>query len=107
MIDSKKRILDFIENFKFIDKTIKISEAISVNKDNFNRHFTSFSNFEFTVESVGVRFSGAKIYFSSQNLNYEIHFDLISEFTETEKNEYQIIEILSENVYRKTILVFI
>jgi len=107
MTDSKRRLLDFIENFKFLGRRIKINEAISRNKNNFDRHFTSFSNFEFIVESVGIRYSGAKICFNNQNLNYEISFDAINEFSERGNNEYQLIEILSENVYRKTTLSFL
>jgi hypothetical protein len=107
MIDSKRRLLDFMENFKFLGRRIKINEAISRNKNNFDRHFTSFSNFEFIITNAGIRFSGAKIFFTDENSNYEIHFDGINEFSERGNNEYEVIEILSENVYRKTILRFI
>jgi hypothetical protein len=107
MINSRKRLLNLIENSNFIGKRILIRESISINKDNFDRHFTSFSNFEFVIKNTGIRLSGAKIYFMGTDSNYEVHFDLISEFLEIANNEYQLIEILSENVYRESNLKFI
>ncbi|MCP2026702.1 hypothetical protein L1276_001846 [Flavobacterium sp. HSC-32F16] len=107
MNDSKKRFIDFIETFNFIGKRIKINEAISISRNNFDRHFTSFSNFEFVIVNAGIRFSGAKVFFSGENSNYEIRFDLIAEFGEMESNEFQLVEILSENVYRKSVFIFI
>ena len=101
-----KLILFFDIIDKFIGKTIKIKQAISTNKDNFNRHFTTFVNFYFVLTHFLIRTSGAKMMFMGEVFKYEIDFDLIITFEEKENNEYLFIEKLSDNVYKRTVLNF-
>lgn len=100
----KDKIIHFIENFqKHIGKTLLFKEAISVNKDNFDRHFTTFSSSEFILTNFAVRISGARIMFNGTKLSYEIGADFITQF-EDRGVEIEFLEIYSDKIYRRTIL---
>ena len=105
--DAQLPLLTFLETAdRFKGQTIEIKETISLNKDNYDRHFSSFSEFSFVLTNVGIRFSGAKIFFMGDQFQYELHFDVLKEFCEISPTEYSLLEVLSENVYRKTIITF-
>jgi len=101
------RIINFGESSeRLIGKQIKIRQEISVNKDNFDRHFTCFTNFEFKLTHFGIRMSGQKMMFMGNEFNYEIDSRCLIEFQENNNDEYILIEKLSEEVYKKTFLNF-
>lgn len=101
------RIINFGETSeRLIGKQIKIRQAISVNKDNFDRHFTCFTNFEFKLTHFGIRVSGQKMMFMGDKFNYEIDSRYLIEFQENNDDEYVFIEKLSEEVYKRTLLIF-
>lgn len=103
----KDKLITFFENGEqFIGFIIKIHSALSVNFDNFNRHFTSYSNQEFVLKYVGVRFSGARAMFDGEKDTYEISVADIISFEEKSKNHYIFIEKLSDKVYKLTELKF-
>ena len=99
----KNKLITFYQECeKFYGFKIEISEAISTNSLNFDRHFTTFSNTEFILTRFNWRISGGRIMFESEKLNYEIASDRITKFTEFEQNEFEFIEMYSETVFRKT-----
>ena len=102
--DMKHKIIEFIENFDVNKgKSLIFREAISTNKDNFDRHFTSYSKIEFILLNFTVRISGARMMFDGDKMNYEIGVDHIIQF-EDKEGEIEILEALSEKVYRRTII---
>lgn len=101
---TKNTIKHFIETFnKNIGKTLYFKEAISTQKENFDRHFTSFSSTEFLLTNFTARISGARIMFDGEKLNYEISLDRVISLEESEC-QFIFIEAYSEDVYRQTIL---
>ena len=99
--------IDFVENGQsYRNKNLKVQQAISVNKDNFDRHFTCFSNFEFVLRNLMVRTSGAKMMLMGDHFNYEIDTNCIVKFEQVETHEYHLLEKLSENVFKRSILKF-
>ncbi len=87
-------------------KIIRISEYISTNKDNYNRHFTTFAEMTFELERFGVRFSGARALFHGQSQFYEISADRLIKLEDKGDNIFELTEKYSEKVYRKSILKF-
>lgn len=53
-------------------KSVFIKEYITTRQNNYDRHCTTYSNFDFKLESFGVRTSGAKATFSGIKFSYEI-----------------------------------
>ncbi len=86
--------------------TLKIHSALSSNKDNFNRHFTTFTSMEFVMTNFATRFSGSRMMFMGDKQTYEISIALI-ELNETNPLEFEFLEKYSETVYRKSTLTFI
>jgi len=87
------RILAFGEKSeRLIGKQIKINQAISVNKDNFDRHFSCFTNFEFKLTHFGIRTSGQKMMFMGNECHYEIDSNYLIELQEINEDEYIFIE---------------
>ena len=102
-----KTILAFVEKAqKYTGKTITIKEYLSINKDNFDRHFTTVTHFGFLLEQIAARMSGNKIMIHGKATGYEIHADAIIQFADLAEDEYMILERLSDTVYRKTVLLF-
>lgn len=103
----KNQILSFAEISKsLIGKQIKIRQAISINKDNFDRHFTCFSNFKYVLTHFGISMSGQKMMFMGEEFNYEVDSRCIIELQENNNHEYVFLEKLSEEVYKRTIVTF-
>ena len=102
--ETKNKVIQFLETFNNnIGKTLHFREALCTNKENFDRHFTTFSSTQFVLTYFGARISGARIMFDGEVLNYEISFDRIYSFEENE-NGIILLEKYSEKIYRKTIL---
>jgi hypothetical protein len=100
----KNKVIHFLETFSVnIGKTLFFKEAICTNKNNFDRHFTTFSNTEFELTHFTARISGARIMFYEEKLNYEISIDRIINF-EVNSNEILFLETYSEDIYRRTII---
>ncbi len=104
----KNKILEFIESAEiFYGKNLKITESISTNEINFDRHFTTSNSLSFTVINIACRISGARIMLQGEEFYYEIAIDLLVDFMEKENQTFEFLEKYSENVYRKTILKFL
>ena len=102
----KKRLQFFAENSTlWVGKTLDIHQFISTNADNFDRHFTTVTNFAYTLVHFGIRMSGAKMMFMGEVFSYEIDLGSITQFNESEQT-YFFVEKLSETVYRKSVLSF-
>lgn len=103
----KERLIAFFEScHSYKGKHIHVREYISTRKDNFDRHFTTFSELDFKVENFGVRISGGRAMFIGANQSYEIGADMLIVFEEIEKDVFELIERYSENVYRKSVIKF-
>ena len=103
----KEKILEF---YKFCDlhigSQIFIKSQLSTNKGTFDRHFTSTSEMYFMLENFVVRTSGARAMFIGENQSYEIANDDIASISMDKDGVYDIMEKLSDTVFRKTILHF-
>ena len=100
----RDKVINFAENFSInIGNVLSFEEAICTHKNNFDRHFTTFSNTEFILTNFAGRISGARLMFLGDKLSYEIGLDYIIQFDERE-NEFEFIEAYSEKIYRRTIL---
>jgi len=89
------------------EKKIIITECISTNRDNFDRHFTTYSKLVFILIDFGVRFSGNRATFRGENQYYEIGGDLIIKLENLVEEEFEIIEKYSEKVFRRTTIKFL
>ncbi|MFK7774846.1 MAG: hypothetical protein AB8F94_22085 [Saprospiraceae bacterium] len=104
----KNKIIKIYQKWdSFKNWQISIKVAISTNKDNFDRHFTSFSKLEFVMKDFGVRFSGNRARFEGEKQSYEIGGDHIIRIEEKEEDEFEIIEKYSEKVFRRTMIKFL
>ncbi|MBQ4822115.1 hypothetical protein [Aquimarina sp. MMG016] len=103
----KEQLLLFYQKCdSFKGKTVYIKEYISTHKDNFDRHFTTFSELKFKLNNFGVRLSGGRVFFMADEQMYEIGGDIIIAIKSKENNEFELMEKYSETVYRKSILKF-
>lgn len=103
----KERMILFFEDCSSLyGKQIKIRQYISVNGNNFDRHFTTTSILEFEFKHFGLASSGARVIFSGEIQEYQILSDHLVTFSELEKNEYEFNEKLSEKVFRKSTIKF-
>lgn len=104
--ETQYRLIAFLETFSInIGRNIFFREAICTQKDNFDRHFTTFSSTEFILTNFAVRFSGARIMFHGEKLVYEICLDCVIDFNQY-NDELVFLEAYSEKIYRRTILKF-
>lgn len=100
----KNQVINFLETFNInIGKRINFNEAICTNKENFDRHFTTYSSTEFELQHFAARISGARIMFMGETLNYEISIDRIIKFEKTDEN-FLFLEKYSDEIFRKTII---
>lgn len=105
--DIKNRLTTFVENIEmFYGKRAIISESISTNKTNFDRHFSTFGRYELTLERVSWRMSGGRITFNQTDSYYEVSIDNLVSFQEREEHCFEFLEKYSETVFRMTILEF-
>ncbi len=90
----------------FQGKLLQVQSYLSTHRDNYDRHFTSYTQLEFKLTYFGIRFSGNRACFYGDTQSYEIASDLIQSFQAKSDTEYEIVEIYSEKVYRCTKLKF-
>ena len=104
----KDKIIEIFQRWdSFKNSRISIKVAISTNKDNFDRHFTSFSKIEFVMKEFGVRFSGNRAMFMGEKQSYEIGGDHIIRISKTVEREFEILEKYSEKVFRRSVIKFL
>ena len=60
-----------------IGKEVIIIDKITCNKGNYDRHFTSTSQFNFIIEHFGVAFSGAIGRIEGDNVHFQFKTDYI------------------------------
>lgn len=105
--DIKTRLTTFVENSElFYGKRAIISESISTNKTNFDRHFSTFGRYELKLEKVSWRLSGGRIVFNQTDSYYEVSIDNLVTFREKEGHCFEFLEKYSESVFRMTTLEF-
>lgn len=104
----KDKIIEIFQKWdSFKDSRISIKVAISTNRDNFDRHFTSFSKFEFVMKEFGVRLSGNRAMFWGEKQSYEIGGDHIIQISKTGERDFEVLEKYSEKVFRKSTIKFL
>ena len=83
---------------------VSIVEEISINDENFDRHFTTRSRFEILLISSRIRISGGVMMLDGADCYYELNTGKIYRINR-EGNQIEIFERLAEKVVRKTKLV--
>ncbi len=83
---------------------VLIVEEISINDENFDRHFTTKSRFELLLISSRIRISGGIMMLDGTDYYYELNTGNIYKINR-EDNQIEIFERLAEKVVRKTKLV--
>jgi hypothetical protein len=81
---------------------LRISEAISTNSLNFDRHFTTRSELGFTLLHSSWRFSGGRVTFAGATSSYEIGADQLVAFEKHSATDFEFTEKYSATVFRKT-----
>lgn len=105
-----KRLILEIEKFMIdnqdrINHEIKIHSEISTNKNNFDRHFTTYVTMKFKLHDLRWRFSGARMFFDGSESLYEISIDRTIEFNKIDR-QYVFLEKYSEEIYRRSTIEF-
>ena len=102
-IKSLEKLQAIFENLK--GEIISVKEYLTTNEATYDRHFTSFSHFEFKVENSCLRFSGARFRIDGgEKAYYEIAADHLRDIF-FDKNKVTLIENLSDKWIRKTEIV--
>ena len=103
----KEKIIEFFQKWdSFKNSRISIKVATTTNRDNFDRHFTSFSKIEFVMKDFGVRFSGNRAMFKGEKQSYEIGGDYIVKISKIGERNFEVLEKYSEKVFRKSEIKF-
>ncbi len=106
MIDKEEQLSYYEKWESYKGKQLKISAYLSTNRENFDRHFTSFLKMGFKLNIFLVRFSGHRVCFMGDEHTFEIGGDHIIQITDNMSHEYEVIEKYNDTVFRKTILQF-
>lgn len=107
-----KALIDQIVNFaqkaqsSFIGMQVHIEQELSTAGNNYDRHFSASATFGFTLTDFAIRFSGNKMMFMGEHHHYEVHCDAITELKDFGNNSYQLLEILSERICRRSSIRF-
>lgn len=107
-----KALIDQIVNFSqktqssFIGMHVHIEQELSTAGNNYDRHFSASATLGFILTNFAIRFSGNKMMFMGDQYQYEVHGDAITELTDLGNNSYQLLEVLSERVYRRSTIRF-
>ena len=72
-----------------IGNEVKITDRLSCNKGNYDRHFTSTSRFKFVIKDFGVAFSGAIGRIEGENVHFQFKTDFIKRI-ERKENELEM-----------------
>lgn len=83
---------------------VLIIEQISINGENFDRHFTSTSQFNLSLVSATIRTSGGIMMLEGADSCYELNVGLMYKF-HREGDEIEFFERLADKVVRKTKIV--
>lgn len=83
---------------------VSIVQEISINGENFDRHFTTKSTFELRLISASVRTSGGIMMLMGANYSYELNAGSVYRINR-EGDQIELFERLAETVVRKTKLV--
>ncbi len=96
-------IAQVVENLQWLSeqdgKRVSITDMLTTNSGNYNRHFTRTSAFEFEMKHFGIRTSGAIGRIEGQNSAFEFKTDQIRRI-ERQNNELEIESILDINTSR-------
>lgn len=90
----------------FTGMQVSIEQELSTAGDNYDRHFSASARFGFTLTNFAIRFSGNKMMFMGEHDHYEIHGDAITGLKELGNNSYQLLEVLSKRIYRRSTIRF-
>ncbi len=90
----------------FTGMQVHIEQELSTAGDNYDRHFSASASFGFKLSNFAIRFSGNKMMFMGEHDHYEIHGDALTELKDFGNNSYQLLEVLSERVYRRSTIRF-
>ena len=101
LIEDLQEILIELDSHK---SRVLIVEEISINDENFDRHFTTRSRFELLLISSRIRISGGILMLDGTDSYYELNTGNIYKINR-EDNQIEIFERLVEKVVRKTKLV--
>lgn len=105
--DTKTRLAVFYQTIEmFYGRRMTISECISLNGTNFDRHFSTLGHYEFKLEKVSWRMSGGRMAFSQSDCYYEISIDNLVSFSAREEHCFEFLEKYSESVFRMTTIKF-
>lgn len=78
-----------VENLQWlgeqIGNNVNIVDRLTCNKGNYDRHFTSTSQFNFKIEHFGVAFSGAIGRINGDNVHFQFKTDMIFRIERKEK----------------------
>jgi hypothetical protein len=96
----------FIKGEAFYGKKMIIQEFLSLNGENFDRHFTTWACSEFILQKIGGRISGGRIIWEGEKSYYEVCADIVVNFLQKSEMEMEFLEKYSETVFRKTIIRF-
>lgn len=102
-----ENIILFVKNSESLDNSkVTINQNISVGNEKFNRHFTCNSRFEFIVENIRIRSSGAILMIQGFEFYYEINPAQVYYFEKISDFEFLFIEKLGNESYKKSLLLF-
>ena len=79
---------------------ISIIDRISTVKENFDRHFTTTSNYLFVVEDFGVRTSGAIARIEGRNIVFQFRTYSVTSI-EQKENQVQFDLNIKETIFRR------
>lgn len=68
-----EQLINNLEQLK--GQTITIKEYLTSDESTYDRHFTSFSYFNLSVEQIGMRFSGARVWIEGFDENQGVMSD--------------------------------
>lgn len=102
------QIADFAQQVQssFIGMQLNIEQELSTAGDNYDRHVSASAQFGFTLTNFAIRFSGNKMMFMGERDHYEIHSDAIAGLKELGNNSYQLLEVLSARICRRSTIRF-
>ena len=102
LIEDLEEVLIKLDSHK---SSVSIVEEISIDDENFDRHFTTRSRFEILLISSRIRTSGGIMMLDGSDYYYELNTGNIYKINRQD-NQIEIFERLAEKVVRKTKLIF-
>ena len=90
----------------FIGMQVSIEQELSTAGNTYDRHVSASARFGFKLTDFAIRFSGNKMMFVGEDDHYEIHGDAITELKDFGNNCYELLEVLSERICRRSTIRF-